>query len=168
MHQKKSLYSRVDRFKRDLPSNWRVIKVWDDDGVRSFQFISPSGKVFTSLERAQKFVDQQNNKESKEKINEILSTFFAADGSPILSEFARKKRKSMAEKNPARNLRQRICENNLITEASLQHYNPYTLQDYSAREMKMNVAAASKKYQESRGGRRAGDAGKVSKKSQGF
>ena len=100
-----------------LPKGWKVIRARHGYNEITLM-ISPDGKKFDTLEKANDYLEEQRNKKQSSK-NEMLRRLFEAEDTPLaMSESAIYKRKYMARKSPFRNLRQRTLEKNHVHNAS--------------------------------------------------
>ena len=118
-----------------LPKDWKVIKARHGKQEISLM-ISPDGKKFDSLEKANDYLEELKNKKQSRR-GELLRRLFEAEDTPLaLSESAQYKRKYMANKSPFRNLRKRTLEKNHIMNAS-QEQTTINYQKYLTKRKKM-------------------------------
>ena len=100
-----------------LPKGWKVIRARHGYNEITLM-ISPDGKKFDTLEKANDYMEEQKNKKQSWK-SEMFRRLFEAEDTPLaISESARYRRKYMAKKNPFRNLRLRTLEKNHSQSAS--------------------------------------------------
>ena len=115
MLKRKKIDCEVELLSQVLPEDWRVIKARTSNGKSEVSLIlSPHGRKFYSLETARDFMEEEKMKKKKRmpKEDKIQRTYFDADGSPVLSQAAKIKRKRIAEKNNFGKMRNAILERN--------------------------------------------------------
>ena len=117
-----------------LPKDWKVIRARHGYNEITLM-ISPDGKKFDTLEKANDYMEEQKTKKTSIK-GEMFRRLFEAEDTPLaISESARYRRKYMARKNPFRNLRQRTLEKNHVQHAS-QGETTIKYQKYLAKKKK--------------------------------
>ena len=123
------------------PGDWKIIKAWLGNNEICVM-ISPDGKTFSSLDKAMAYVKKQRQqsrrREGKEKENQML--FGTYEESPMeLPEAVKHWRRTRAEWNPIRNLRQRILEKEFVEngpeEETTKRYQKYL--DKKKRQIKL-------------------------------
>ena len=111
------IQTQVDFLSQVLPKGWKVIRARHGYNEITLM-ISPDGKKFDTLEKANDYMEEQKNKKQSTK-SEMFRRLFEAEDTPLaMSESAIYKRKYMARKNPFRNLRRRTLEKNHVHTAS--------------------------------------------------
>ena len=102
--------------KRVIPGDWKIIKAWLGKNEICVM-ISPDGKKFSSFDKVRAYVKKQRQQSrrraGKENENQMLSRTY--EESPMeIPEAVKHRRRTMAERNPIRNLRQRILEKEFV------------------------------------------------------
>ena len=98
--------NEVHFLKRVIPGDWKIIKAWLGNNEICVM-ISPDGKKFSSLDKAMAYVKKQRQQSRRRagKENENQMLFGTYEESPMeLPEAVKHKRRTMAERNPIRNL----------------------------------------------------------------
>ena len=108
--------NEVHFLKRVIPEDWKIIKAWLGNN-KICVMISPDGKNFSSLDKAMAYVKKQRQQSrkraGKENENQMLSRTY--EESPLeLPEAIQHRRRTRAERNPMRNLRQRTLEKEFV------------------------------------------------------
>ena len=133
--------NEVHLLKREFPGDWKIIKAWLGNNEICVM-ISPDGKKFSSLDKVMAYVKKQRQQSRRRagKENENQMLFGTYEESPMeLPEAVKHKRRTMAERNPIRNLRQRILEKEFVEngpeEETTKRYQKYL--DKKKRQLKM-------------------------------
>ena len=135
--------NEVHFLKRVIPGDWKIIKAWLGNNEICVM-ISPNGKNFSSLDKAMAYVknqrQQSRRRAGKENENQMLFGTYEDEESPMeLPEAVKHRRRTMAERNPIRNLRQRILEKEFVENGpegeATKRYQKYL--DKKKRQLKM-------------------------------
>ena len=108
--------NEVHLLKRVIPGDWKIIKAWLGNNEICVM-ISPDGKKFSSLDKVRVYLKKQRQQSRKRagKENENQMLFGTYEESPMeLPEAVKHRRRTRAEMNPIRNLRQRILEKEFV------------------------------------------------------
>ena len=108
--------NEVHFLKQVIPEDWKIIKAWLGNN-EIFVMISPDGKKFSSLDKAMAYVKKQRQQSRRRagKENENQMLFRTYEESPLeLPEAVKHRRRTMAERNPIRNLRQKVLEKEFV------------------------------------------------------
>ena len=133
--------NEVHFLKRVIPGDWKIIKAWLENNEICVM-ISPDGKKFTSFDKAMAYVEKQRQQSRRRtgKENENQMLFGTYEESPIeLPEAVKHRRRTMAERDPIRNLRQIILEREFVEngpeEETPKRYQKYL--DKKKRQLKL-------------------------------